>query len=53
MLKTNIFNDCHKERKRNQLCGVKYLASGSSGYVADRGTPPVELVTAGNLQAKF
>ena len=39
MLKTNIFNDWRKEKKRNQLCGVKYLASGGSGYMADRGTP--------------
>ena len=31
MLKTNIFNDCHTERKKNQLCAVKYLASGGSG----------------------
>ena len=41
MFKKYIFNDCRKEKKRNLLCGVKYLASGGSGYVADRGTPPV------------
>ena len=47
MLKTNTFNDSRKELKRNQLCGVKYLASGGSGYVADWGTPPVPVADPG------
>ena len=46
MIKINIFNDCLKEKK-NQLCSVKYLANGGSGYAADPGTPPVVIRSEG------